>query len=449
LTSGSSRAVFLLNHGAAGVLIGLKDNRPILMKILWVKAGGLVPPDIGGKIRSYSIVKELAKTHEVTLFNFYAAHSDDVHSGLKPMFHRVVNLPLPIATNRGLGELASFARNIFSSSPHTVSKYCRPEVKARMRELLASQKFDVIICDFVVAAAAIPWEVACPKVIFTHNVEALIWKRHLEVSQNPLWKMTSWGEYQKMIRFEKHFLNKSQYVLTVSEADKNFFSDFVDRSKMTVISTGVDTDYFRPDNGNEQPNSLVFTGSMDWMPNEDGVLYFLHSILPLIRREIPLVSFTIVGRKPSERLRSAAASEAGVQVTGTVDDIRPYVREGSVYVVPLRIGSGTRLKIFEAMAMGKAIVSTTLGAEGLPIRHGVDISMADSPEEFSRKVCGLLRDSEERRRLGSAARQMVEQHYSWSAVAAEFDEVLRRVAPLSSAHEMKLPAAEKVSALRA
>jgi polysaccharide biosynthesis protein PslH len=148
-------------------------------------------------------------------------------------------------------------------------------------------------------------------------------------------------------------------------------------------------------------------------------------------------------------LRSAAASALGVQVTGTVDDIRPYVREGSVYVVPLRIGSGTRLKIFEAMAMGKAIVSTTLGAEGLPIRDGVDISIADSPEEFSRKVCGLLRDPEERRSLGSSARQMVEQHYSWSAVAAEFNEVLRRVAPLSSAHEMKLPATEKVSALRA
>ena len=419
------------------------------MKILWVKAGGLVPPNIGGKIRSYSIVKELAKTHEVTLFNFYAAHSDDVHSALEPMFHQVVNLPLPIATNRGLGELASFARNLFSSSPHTVSKYCRPEVKARMRELLASEKFDVIICDFVVAAAAIPWEVGCPKVIFTHNVEALIWKRHFEVSRNPVWKMASWGEYQKMMRFEKHFLNKAEHVLTVSEADRAFFSDFVERSKMTVISTGVDTDYFRPDNENERPNSLVFTGSMDWMPNEDGVLYFMRSILPLIRREIPEVSFTIVGRKPSEKLRSAAASESGVQVTGTVDDIRPYVRDGSVYVVPLRIGSGTRLKIFEAMAMGKAIVSTTLGAEGLPIRDEVDISIADSPEEFSRKVCALLGDAGERRRLGSAARQLVEQHYSWSSVAAEFDEVLRRVAPSSSARETELPAAEKASALRA
>jgi polysaccharide biosynthesis protein PslH len=419
------------------------------MKILWVKAGGLVPPDIGGKIRSFSILKELAKTHEVTLFTFYAAHPDDVHSGLNGMFDQVVNMSLPIATNRGLGEMANFAKNIFSSLPHTVSKYCRPEVKARMRELLASNRYDVIICDFVVAAAAIPWEVACPKVIFTHNVEALIWKRHFEVSGNPLWKMASWGEYQKMIRFEKHFLNKAEHVLTVSEADKDFFSDFIDRRKMTVISTGVDTEYFRPGSATEQPNSLVFTGSMDWMPNEDGVLYFLRSVLPLIRREIPQLSFTIVGRKPSEKLRTAAAAEPGVQVTGTVDDIRPYVEEGSVYVVPLRIGSGTRLKIFEAMAMGKAIVSTTLGAEGLPISDGQDILIANSPEEFSAKVCMLLGDPHERRRLGSAARQLVEQHYSWSSVAAEFNDVLRRITPLTSGREMKLPVGEKVSPARA
>src|SRR5947199_3266174 len=188
---------------------------------------------------------------------------------------------------------------------------------------------------------------------------------------------------------------------------------------------------------------------MDWMPNDDGVLYFLRSVLPLIRREIPPLSFTIVGRKPSEKLRTAAAADPGVQVTGTVDDIRPYVEEGSVYVVPLRIGSGTRLKIFEAMAMGKAIVSTTLGAEGLPVSDGGDISIADSPEQFSSKVCQLLRDSEARRRLGSAARQLVEQHYSWSSVAAEFNNVLRRVAPLTASRGMKLAVGERVSPARA
>lgn len=418
------------------------------MKILWVKAGGLVPPDIGGKIRSYHILKELAKTHSVTLFTFYTEHPEDMHSQLEGTFDQVVYLPMRIATDRGLGEFISFASNLLSSWPHTVSKYCRREVVARMRKLLAEHTYDVIVCDFVVAAGAIPKEVACPTVIFTHNVEAMIWRRHFEVSRNPLWKLVSWGEYQKMVRFERSFLEKSQHVLTVSEADKDFFSRFIDRSKMTVISTGVDTEYFQPDGSKEQPSSLVFTGSMDWMPNEEGVMYFLRSILPLIRQEIPEIKFSIVGRHPSDKLRTALASELGVQVTGWVEDIRPYVHEGSVYVVPLRIGSGTRLKIFEAMAMGKAIVSTTLGAEGLPVSDGHDIFIADTPEEFARKVVFLLHSASERSRLGAAARQLVEKRYSWASVAAEFDAVLRHLVAQESPQHEYVGAANGVSRAR-
>lgn len=404
------------------------------MKILWVKAGGLVPPDIGGKIRSYQILKELAKTHQVTVFTFYAEHADDEHPHLEQEFEKAICVPLHIATDRGLGEMATFARNTFSSWPHTVSKYCLPEVRTRLRHLLAQDTYDVIICDFVVAAGAIPWDVDCPKVIFTHNVEALIWKRHYEVSRNPLWKLVAWGEYQKMAAFEKNFLQKSDHVLTVSEADSNFFHRFVDSSKMTVISTGVDTNFFRPDSSKEVPHRLVFCGSMDWMPNEDGVLYFVRSILPLIRKAVPDVEFTVIGRRPSEKLRAAIGSEPGVQFTGRVEDIRPFVHEGSVYVVPLRIGSGTRLKIFEAMAMGKAIVSTTIGAEGLPVNDGSDILLADTPEEFAKKVISLLGDPAQRRRLGETARELVEQRYSWGSVAAEFDAVLQRLTVKKSVH---------------
>jgi polysaccharide biosynthesis protein PslH len=396
------------------------------VKILWVKAGGLVPPDIGGKIRSYHILTQLAQTHSVTLFTFYAAHQGDVHSELEGMFDEVFYLPLQIATNRGIGELAHYAGNLLSPWPHTVSKYCRPQVVERMRQLLSQRSYDVIICDFVVAAGAIPWDVASSKIIFTHNVEALIWKRHFEVSRNPFWKLAAWGEYRKMLRFEKDFLRKSQHVLAVSEKDRDFFSNFVDASKVSVISTGVDTEYFQPSTTKEQPNSVVFTGSMDWMPNEDGVIYFVRSILPLVRREVPEVRFSVVGRNPSEKLKMVSA-EAGVEVTGRVDDIRPYVHERSVYVVPLRIGSGTRLKIFEAMAMGKAIVSTALGAEGLPVTDGADIAIADTPEKFAQTVVALLKDPERRRRMGLAARQLVESRYSWVSVAGEFDAVLRSV----------------------
>ena len=397
------------------------------MKILWVKAGGLVPLDIGGKIRSYNIVKRLTKIHTVTLFTFYAAHEGDVHAQLEQEFDRAVYLPLQISTDRGLGELASFIRNLFSSEPHSVAKYCRPEAVATMNDLVKSDRYDLIVCDFVFAGGVIPWETSCPKVLFTHNVEALIWKRHMEVSRNPFWKLVCWGEYQKMLHYEAFCLRKSNHTLTVSDTDRSFFERFIERSKMSVIGTGVDTDYFRPSGAEEVPNSLVFTGAMDWTPNEDAILYFLDSVFPLIRSKIPDVNFKVVGRRPSEKLRSVAAGIPGVSVTGRVEDVRPYVKEAAVYVVPLRVGSGTRLKIFEAMAMGKAIVSTTVGAEGLPVRDGVNLLLGDTAQALADRVVSLLGDPVQRKNLGLTARRLVEERYSWSSVAAEFETVLRSV----------------------
>src|SRR5258708_35841640 len=185
-----------------------------------------------------------------------------------------------------------------------------------------------------------------------------------------------------MARAERHYLGLAAHVLTVSDTDRNHFTQFIDSSRMTVIPTGVDGDYYGVTSEPVEPNTLVFTGAMDWMPNEDGMLHFLEKILPRIRKQIPEVSLWIVGRQPSRRLQELAARTPGVRVTGTVEDIRPYVHRAAVYVVPLLVGSGTRLKIFEAMAMGKAVVSTSLGAEGLPVRNGENVILADEPESF-------------------------------------------------------------------
>ena len=397
------------------------------MKILWVKAGGLVPPDLGGRIRSYHILRELAGRHRVTLFTFYAAQPNDPHAELSQVFERVLYWPLPIATHRGLGELASFARHVIRRWPHSVVKYCRPHVARAMRQLLAEDVYDVLVCDFAMAAGVIPWDTPTPKVLFSHNVEAQIWQRHYQVSRNPLWKLVSWGEYQKMMRFERLCLERSHHVLTVSEADRTFFSQFVDPRKISVIPTGVDTEYFRPVAGLERPASLVFTGAMDWMPNEDAMLYFVRTILPMIRREVPDVELTIAGRQPTSKLLAAVGGDRRIHVTGRVEDIRPHVHQGAVYVVPLRIGGGTRLKIFEAMAMGKAIVSTMIGAEGLPVRDSTHLLLADRPEDFAHKVVSLLRQPALRHRLGLTARSLVEQNHSWSAVALQFESVVQFV----------------------
>ena len=171
-------------------------------------------------------------------------------------------------------------------------------------------------------------------------------------------------------------------------------------------------------------NSLVFTGSMDWLPNEDAILYFVDAILPLIKQQCPEVSLEVVGRSPSRKLQALAEAEKSIRLTGWVEDIRPFVARSSVCIVPLRIGGGTRLKIFEAMAMNKAVVSTSVGAEGLPVRPGENILLADAPQDFADSVVSLLRDPNQRRRLGTAARALVQESYGWPRVAENFARTL-------------------------
>jgi polysaccharide biosynthesis protein PslH len=396
------------------------------MKILWVKAGGFVPPDFGGRIRSYQIAKELARSHEVTLYTFYADEPDDPHRELSKIFKRVECRPLRLPAGRGLGNAVLYARAFLSLRPYTMFKFCKPWMARDLRRLIREDPCDVIVCDFAAAGGVIPWELPCPKVLFTHNVEAQIWNRHYQVARNPIWKLVCWREYRSMARAERAYLERADHVLSVSEADRELFSTVISRAKITVIPTGVDADYFHPSDTTENPGELVFTGSMDWLANEDAIYYFVEQVLPLIRRDVPEATLTVVGRRPSPRLQALAATTPSLRVTGRVEDIRPYVWRAAVYVVPLRVGGGTRLKIFEAMAMGKAIVSTAVGAEGLNVRSGQDIVLADDPPSFAERVVHLLQHEPERRALGEAAARKARQ-YDWSWVAGQFVEVLSRV----------------------
>lgn len=396
------------------------------MRILWVKAGGLVPPDTGGKIRSYHILRELAREHSITFFSFYGAHPNDLHPGLASVFEQVVCLPLDLPRPRSLREFADYSVRLFTRQPYNITKYCRSQVRAELRRRLQQKTFDVIICDFLIAAGVIPWEWPTPKVLFTHNVESIIWQRHYEVARNPLWKLLSWHEWQAMRAAEHKYLLAADHVVAVSQDDRDFFARCSDATKLSVIPTGADTQYFQPVEVPETPSSMVFTGSMDWLPNEDGMVYFVRQVLPLIREQLPDASVTIVGRNPSRRIKEFAKENA-VQLTGWVEDIRPFLARSAVCIVPLRIGGGTRLKIFEAMSMGKAVVSTGIGAEGLPVQAGEHLVIADDPATFANATVSLLRDPSRRRRLGIAARLLVEEKYSWTHVANEFAQVLAKV----------------------
>ena len=397
------------------------------MKIFWIKQGPLFPLDTGGKIRTWNMLKLLARETELTVLTFYASHMTASRDIPDQHLARFISMPVDMPKKYSLAYRLHYLRKLCSPVPYVVRQYGIPAVRARALDLLKEGKFDVIICDFLFPCLNLPEKTDCPQILFAHNAETMIWKRHFEAAPELTWKMVTGLEYLKLRRFEGRRSRLFDHIVTVSSLDRDFFGKFVPSSKISVLPTGVDLNYFSPINVEENPLSLVFTGSMDWLANEDAILFFADKVLPLLLQDQPGLTLTVVGRDPTERLRRLASVNPHIRLTGTVPDVRPYVAESAVYVLPLRIGSGTRLKVFEAMAMGKAMVSTQVGVEGLPVVSGQHLLIADEPREFAKAVLRLLQDVTLRRRLGQSARTLVESGHGWPQITRAFHGTLQQV----------------------
>ena len=297
-------------------------------------------------------------------------------------------------------------------------------MRAEIVKRAKAGKVDLIVCDFLAPAANVPFEVDCPTLLFQHNVEAMIWKRHYEVQTNVIKKAYLFWQWLKMRAFERNMCRRFDSVVAVSSEDREQIQNEYGVESVFDVPTGVDTKFFRP-SGNEQTeaHNIVFTGSMDWLPNEDAISYFTEQVMPRIRQAIPDVTLTVVGRNPYQRLLELAKRDSSVVVTGRVDDVRPYMERAAAYVVPLRIGGGTRLKIYEAMAMEKAIVSTTIGAEGLPLKDGAELLLADTAESFAEAVVRVLNDKPLAQALGIRAAATVREQFGWEKVAERFGRI--------------------------
>jgi len=393
------------------------------LRVLWVKSGKLLPVDTGGKIRSYNILRFLAKDHEVTLLSYYGGRRDpDYESALVKEIpgSEIIHTAAPDsnALDRGLDYLYRLPWR----APYAVSKFTHPKVQTRVAEWLSSGRFDVAVCDFLSASSNFPEVLPIPCVLFQHNVESSLWQRLASVESNPIRKFAYAIESAKMTRYERTTLGKFHHIIAVSEHDRRQMLEMNPSCETTVVPTGVDTHKFAvaPPSSAEPPR-VVFTGSMDWEPNIDAVEYFCSQIWPRILAEFPGAIFQIVGRNPFAKVQRLAS--ASIEVTGTVPSVAEYLEKASVVVVPLRIGGGTRLKIFEAMAMGKAMVSTSIGAEGLAVEGGRDLFLADDAASFADAVILLLRDAALRHRIEQAAVRLAVQ-YDWSQVVKQFAQVL-------------------------
>ena len=392
------------------------------MKILWLKGDFLHPTLRGGQIRTLEMLKRVHRRHEVHYVAFddgtsaeAVARSKEYAARTYPVSHR--------APRRGAPAFwLQFAGNLFSPLPLSLARYQDAAFRRMLQEVQRRESPDVMVCDFLTPAVNI--DDLSSWVLFQHNVETMIWRRHAEHAGNPLLKLYFKRQAERMFQVEARVCRGVRTVIAVSESDARTHQTLFGLPHVPSIPTGVDVASLTPPEPMPALTDLVFVGSMDWMPNVNGVDYFLDEILPLIRRRRPDCSVTIVGRRPPARLRRRAESDLHLRVTGTVEDVRPYLWGASVSIVPLRIGGGTRLKIYESMAARIPVVSTSIGAEGLEIHPPGDILLADTPSAFADACLDLLADGGARARIAQAAWDLVSSRYSWERITAEFERIL-------------------------
>jgi glycosyltransferase involved in cell wall biosynthesis len=396
------------------------------MRVLWIKMGGLWPLDSGGRQRTYQIVSALSRGHDLTVLTTHDP-DDDPEPAARALAgcDRVLSVPYRVPKAGSARFAAALARSWATGDPVDLRKWRVPAVRRHIAELLERREVDVVVADFLFAQPNLPAHPTVPVVFFEHNVEYQIWRRLAGVERRWLRRALLGIEWRKVRRRERQALTRASLTIAVSDIDRDMLAAEAPGARIEVVPTGVDTEYFAPSGRAEVPHRLVFSGSMDWYPNEDAIRDFTATMWPALRCALPGATLTVVGRRPSAALREAVAG-TGITLTGTVDDVRPYIDEAALYIVPLRVGGGTRLKIFEALAMGKAVVSTPVGAEGLGLEPDRHFVCAERGPAFVQAVVDLLADPARRRSLGDAGRRLVEQQYSWAQVSRVFERHLQQ-----------------------
>ena len=388
------------------------------MNILFLSTRSPYPLISGHSLRTYHILKGAAQNHNVTFVTFIQLPEHELKKEnldhLKSFCKAVYPFEIPADLSRVTLAKMLFL-NLFSSLPFVAQKYDAPMMRQKIREIIQTQHIDLVHVDMLPLAAYINEFENLPKILVNHNVESVRLYRWFRAEPNPVKKIYLGIQWLKLRSFEQSAMNKFDGCVVVSELDRELLRKMGVKSRLFVVPNGTNTKFFEPNNGKVVENSVLWIGHMDVHTNKDAVLYFWKDIYPILKKKYPQVKMTFVGTAPPKEIADAAQKDPQVKATGFVDDVRPYIDEAAVMVVPIRIGSGTRLKILDAMAMGKAIVSTSVGCEGLNVNDGKDILIADNPEGFSDKTIGILKNPDKRVELEKNAIELAKT-YDWDLI---------------------------------
>jgi glycosyltransferase involved in cell wall biosynthesis len=388
------------------------------------------PPGEGSAMRSWEVIRALAANgHSVDLLSFgQPADIESAGGALRQVCRSVEVLP------HVLPNLSSTARywhrlgRLLSPTPYSVAILRSPVMTKRIAQLLRENAFDIVMCESLYLFDNLPLYLPVPVILDCHNVESLLLRRFLGSEPNPAKRAYVRLEWAKLHRWERGVVLRASLVMVCSEHDRAVMTAMCPGARLTVVPNIIDVTGYVPSDGDDGDGfTILYSGAMDWYPNQDAVRYFVEDIWPEVRRLVPGARFRVAGRHPSMELRRRLEGVAGVELAGAVPDMRAEVRRAAVCVVPLRIGSGTRLKILEAAALAKAIVSTRVGAEGLDFVDGREILLADEPRAFARAVADLATDLRHRRSLGAAARLRVEGQYGFPHLRRAMQDAVARL----------------------
>lgn len=392
------------------------------MKVLFLSQIVPYPPHGGVLQRGYHIVRELGRRAEVHLLAFLHPDElptpeavDDSRRVLGQSCATVEYFPL-WAKASPLHTAAALGTGILSSRPFSTIAHRSPAFGRRVSQALATTRFDVVHVDTIALHPFVDPAPAAATVLTHHNIESMLLERRAAVETRALPRWVLRRESRKLADYERTVAPRYDANLMMSFDDARLLEQRAPGVTTAVVPNGVDTEYFTPGPIDEQQPAVVYTGGMNMLANRDAVLHFIEAIWPRVTAAVPAVRFFAVGQDPPAELQEAARRDPRIVVTGKVPDIRPFVRQSAVYIVPIRVGGGTRLKVLDAMASGKALVSTSIGCEGIGVRPGEHLAVADDPTAFADATIALLRDPARRADLGRAARHLAEQEYAWPVV---------------------------------
>jgi sugar transferase (PEP-CTERM/EpsH1 system associated) len=399
------------------------------MHILFISEQFPFPLNDGGNLRTYHILRCLAERHSVCLLTHEPEHPGSTDALTSAC--RVVTVPRTAKVRR-------VAANLFRFGPARIPLFVlknRSQYLLNTAEnLVRSENFDVVHFSHLDTACFALERHWSQRLVFdSHNCLSDMAERVQQASANR-WRsnFVLAREAAALRRIETSVCSAVDSTLVCSDRDAKAFRGLCPDGRYEVVPNGVDTDYFYPGGtSEEQPNTLVFTGAMSYWPNEQGALHFCNDVMPILRALGVAVKVYFVGKNPSRRIRSLHDG-ATVIVTGAVDDVRPFVRRSQAVIVPLLHGGGTRLKILEAFAMGKAVISTAVGAEGIPATHGHEILIADDAQSFANQVARVITDSSLRNRIARTGLELARSKFDWQSIQQTLLDIYESRIPTSA-----------------